>query len=134
MVEEAAAHSRKFFDIGSKLAAIERKINSQFDQLKIIEEDSIEKHRETLKQIGDLKTDLIEFEKRVEELNNLVERSNARLNEFASKEKVKVLEKYINLWSPIKFITRPEVEALIEKKKAKKPKRRLRIRVKKSRS
>ena len=50
------------------------------------------------------------------------------LQTVARREEVKVLEKYINLWNPIKFVSQNEIEAIInevldkreeEKKKAK---------------
>ncbi|MBI2655232.1 hypothetical protein HYX06_02295 [Candidatus Woesearchaeota archaeon] len=31
----------------------------------------------------------------------------------ARKDEVKVLEKYINLWNPIKFVSQNEIEAII---------------------
>ena len=35
------------------------------------------------------------------------------LEETAKREEVKVLEKYINYWNPIKFVTQNEVEAIV---------------------
>ena len=37
----------------------------------------------------------------------------AELEETAKREEVKVLEKYINYWNPIKFVTQNEVEAIV---------------------
>jgi len=38
------------------------------------------------------------------------------LDIFAKKEQLKVLEKYINLWNPLNFVTTKEVEKIIEEK------------------
>jgi len=35
---------------------------------------------------------------------------------FARKEQLKVLEKYINMWNPLNFVTKEEVLELINKK------------------
>ena len=35
------------------------------------------------------------------------------LQTVARKDEVKVLEKYINLWNPLKFVTQNEVEQII---------------------
>ena len=35
---------------------------------------------------------------------------------FAKKNDIKVLEKYINLWNPLDFVTEEEVEMIVEKK------------------
>lgn len=117
MVDETQSVPSRYYDFSEKLSSIERKMNSVFDQLKIVEQDSIEKHKEVLKQLETAKDEVSSFEKKLGELNDNIDRLNERFGEFASKEKVKVLEKYINLWDPIKFVTRQEVESLLEQTK-----------------
>ena len=45
------------------------------------------------------------------------------LQSVARKEEVKVLEKYINLWNPIKFVTSNEVEQIVNDALERKQKR-----------
>ena len=61
---------------------------------------------DTKKEIADIKEKILMLAKELE--------SAAKLNE------VKVLEKYINLWNPVKFVTQDEVERIIDEKLKKK--------------
>ena len=36
------------------------------------------------------------------------------MEEAATRDEVKILEKYINFWNPVKFVTQNEVEALVK--------------------
>ena len=58
--------------------------------------------------LKDIKKDLFKFK---DILKNLVKESEY----FARKEHLKVLEKYINLWNPLNFVTEEEVIDLIKK-------------------
>jgi len=113
---------RRFFSFSNRISAIEKKTNSIDDQLQIIEADSIEKHKEALKSLRSVKDEMASFGEEIAQFRDLAERMTARLGEFASKESVKVLEKYINMWRPIDFVTRKEVEELIETAKPAKKK------------
>lgn len=57
--------------------------------------------------ISDIKSDINNIKEKIIELVN-------DLEEAAKKEEVKVLEKYINFWNPVKFVTQNEVEAIIK--------------------
>ena len=120
--EQSEDLHRRFFSFSNRISAIEKKTNSIDDQLQIISADSIEKHKEVIKALRSAKDDVSKFRTELEEFEKQGERLITRLSEFASKDSVKVLEKYINLWTPIKFTTRHEVENLIESALAKRVK------------
>ena len=57
--------------------------------------------------ISDIKSDINDIKEKILEMVN-------DLEEAAKKEEVKVLEKYINFWNPVKFVTQNEVEAIVK--------------------
>ena len=57
--------------------------------------------------IGDIKSDINEIKEKILEIVR-------ELKESAKREEVKVLEKYINFWNPVKFVTQNEVEAIVK--------------------
>lgn len=67
--------------------------------------------------IGDMKQEIAEIKEKIIELVK-------ELREAAKRDEVKVLEKYINFWNPVKFVTQNEVEdivkEIIKKEKVKK--------------
>ena len=57
--------------------------------------------------IGDIKQEIAEIKERIIELVK-------ELKETAKRDEVKVLEKYINFWNPVKFVTQNEVEDIVK--------------------
>ena len=57
--------------------------------------------------------DINEVRKDIQEIKDKVLLVIRELQTVARREEVKVLERYINLWNPIKFVTQNEVEQII---------------------
>ena len=57
--------------------------------------------------IGNIKTEIAEIKEKIFDLVK-------ELKETAKRDEVKVLEKYINFWNPVKFVTQNEVEAIVK--------------------
>lgn len=73
------------------------------------------------KQITDIKTIDSDINYLKNEINNVNEKIDLIINELkdtAKKEDIEVLQKYINLWDPMNFVTRKEVEKLIKEVKS----------------
>ena len=81
--------------------------------LQITEENIIAKNRHYSAEIKTLTSDINETRKEIQELKDKLILIIKELQNVARKEEVKVLEKYINLWNPIKFVTQNEVEQII---------------------
>ena len=93
MLEEGSTNLRRFFQI--------------------TEENIIAKNKHFSAEIKTINSDIIEIRKEVQELRDKLGLVIKELQSVARKEEVKVLEKYINLWNPIKFVTGNEVEEII---------------------
>jgi hypothetical protein len=63
-------------------------------------------------EIMDVKTDINDMK---EKLTLLVK----ELKQSATKEEVKILEKYISYWEPLKFVTREELDKILDERKGK---------------
>ena len=79
----------------------------------VTEENVISKNKHFSVEIKTLTSDINEIRKELQELREKLMLVIRELQTVARKEEVKVLEKYINLWNPIKFVTQNEVEQII---------------------
>lgn len=79
----------------------------------ITEENIITKNKYYSAEIKTLTSDISEIRKEIQELKDKFFLIIKELQTVARKEEVKVLERYINLWNPIKFVTQNEVEQII---------------------
>jgi len=119
MAEEATAEQQhsdldmRFFRFHNRITRLEKKLNSFDDRIQMLESDMTEKHRETMERLKEATVAISSFKNELVQARDFVERVNKRLSEFASKESVKTLEKYIKLWDPLKYVSVPEVKKMI---------------------
>ncbi len=103
-------------DINSKIRSLENKNSMLTEHLLTVNQNSIEEYKRLGKEISNLSS---EIRKLKDELFNVKQVLNGFLREtdfFAKKNDIKILEKYINLWNPLDFVTEDEIEMIIEKK------------------
>ena len=93
LLEEGFANLRRFFQI--------------------TEENIIAKNKHYSAEIKTIASDIMEIRKELAELRDKLSLVIRELQTVARREDVKVLEKYINLWNPIRFVTHNEVESII---------------------
>ena len=79
----------------------------------VTEENMIAKNKHFSAEIKTISSDIMEIRKEIQELKDKLLLVIRELQTVARKEEVKVLEKYINLWNPIKFVSQNEVEQII---------------------
>ena len=79
----------------------------------VTEENIIAKNKHFSAEIKTLTSDVNEVRKEIQEMKDKLILVIRELQSVARKEEVKVLERYINLWNPIKFVTQNEVEQII---------------------
>ena len=107
LLEESSANLRRFFQV--------------------TEENAITRNKHYSAEIKTINSDISEIRKEMQETREKLLLVIKELQSVARKEEVKVLEKYINLWNPVKFVSQNEIESIInevidkreeEKKKA----------------
>lgn len=81
--------------------------------LQVTEENIVAKNKHYSAEIKTIASDITEIRKEMQEIKDKIMLVIKELQTTARKEEVKVLEKYINLWNPIKFVTQNEVEQII---------------------
>ncbi len=108
-------------DLNSRVRTIENKYNLLAERLLITNQNTVESHKrlseeftKTNRELQNLKTSITTFK---DTIKKLIE----EISDFATKQEIKVLERYINMWNPLNFVTTEEVENIInEKLKSKK--------------
>ena len=79
----------------------------------VTEENMIAKNKHFSAEIKTVASDIMEIRKELQEVRDKLLLVIRELQTVARREEVKVLEKYINLWNPVKFVTQNEVEQII---------------------
>lgn len=113
-MDEQNTFSPVMGEIVARLRTLEGKYSILGERLLIINKTMIEEYKKIIKQIKDIDEDLKECKKDISLLKEITKDFNKELQTFAKKENIKILEKYINLWNPMNFITEEDVKKLIK--------------------
>ncbi len=103
-------------ELNTRLRILEGKYNLTRERMLIINQNMLDHYKKTNVDLKSIEEDLSEIKESLEVLKNAIKTIMKEIKFLARKEEVKVLEKYINMWNPLKLVTREEVEELIEKR------------------
>ncbi len=106
--------SSSVLDIASRLKLVEQRIESLRGHLELLDGSLIEKHKSVISELRDTEDGTRSLRADIDGLKELSERIAKRMEALASKEEVKVLERYVELWQPLQFVTRAEVKTIVQ--------------------
>ena len=103
-------------ELGARIRTLENKYNLLGERLLIVNQNMIEEYKKLMKELKMMNADIREIKADImnvkETANNIVK----ELENFAKKDQIKVLEKYIDLWDPLKFVTEDQLNERLSKK------------------
>jgi len=107
-------------DVASRLRVLESRYTTMRERLFLVNQNMVDGYKKLSQEMKSIDVELKEVKKNMFALEESMKDLMKELRFMARKEDVKVLEKYINLWNPLNFVTEEEVLKLIEKKKGEK--------------
>ena len=103
-------------DLNARVRTLENKYNLFGERLLLVNQNMIEEYKKIAKDLKTTESELREIKSELFNLKEALKEIAKEISNFARKDDIKVLEKYINMWDPLKFITVEEVNDLIDKK------------------
>ncbi len=114
-LEETQTTQQDFFvDLGSRLRTTEGKYNLLRDRVLLINQNMIEEWKKVSSELHILNDEIKEVKVDLYRIKETMKHLLQEIERYARKEDVKVLEKYINLWNPMKFMTETDVKKMLE--------------------
>ncbi len=105
--------SQVLTELVNRIRVLESKQSLFNERLLLVNQNMIEEFKTFMGDIKTIRTDIVEMNKDVKNMKNIIKHLSEEAGNFARKDSVMVLEKYINLWNPLRFTTKEEVEKLI---------------------
>lgn len=99
-------------DLIGRIRINESKISTLRERLLTTDQNMLAEYRKIIRDMKNLNFAINSLKKELAELRELINSSTKELSQFARKEELNVLEKYINLWNPLHFTTEKEVEKI----------------------
>lgn len=103
----------RLIDAASRLAVLEERASNLRKKTQMTEQSLIEYEQGTRADLRALTERLTELARKVEEVHEKIEAMSGELSSVVKKNELHVLERYMDLWQPLSFVTRDEAKILI---------------------
>lgn len=98
------------------IKALEGKVNNLLREVDVLKNDFMRKQGEARKEIKTMNDDFLELRHQQEGVVQKMDLIVKELRKTAGMEEVMTMKKYLELWSPLNFVTQRDVERVVESK------------------
>ena len=102
-------------DVSSRVRSLEGRYNLLRDRVLIVNTNLVDSYKRTHSDVHGLESDLKDIKEDMFRIKESLKHLLKELEQFARREDLKFLEKYINLWNPLKLVTESDVQRMIER-------------------
>jgi selenophosphate synthase len=102
-------------DVTRRLRVLEERMTTDRKNIQLAQQNFITSSKKTDGDIKNTYAELNEIKKELAGIKDQIGLVVGELKDTAKKEDVTVMEKYIELWEPLNFVTKREVEAMIRR-------------------
>lgn len=101
-------------DLIARTRVLESKYSLFGERMLIINKNMIEEYKKLSQEIKSIDTEVKEIKNDLHHIKEVLKKLVKEMETFARKENLKILEKYINFWNPMNFVTKEEVIKIIQ--------------------
>ena len=103
-------HSKALLSVTQRQKDLESKIDLADEKIELLDHNSISNFKKITTDIKSLRADILSLRENINSIKEFNSRVSKQLKVMTTRDEVAKLEKYIDLWNPIEFITREEYE------------------------
>ncbi len=113
--QENPAGADVVIELTNRLRVLESKNSLLNERLLVVNQNMIKEYKKLLKDIRSIETEIREVKNDMQNLKKILKHLTDEAADFAKKEEIKILEKYIKLWNPLNFVTETDVQNIVER-------------------
>ena len=100
--------------LAARLKISEERYNELRRKIMLIEQNMINNHKKSLNEIKVLNSEITDLNSKITEIQDRILLIIKELKLTAKKEDVDVMKKYVELWNPMRFVTKDQVEKIVQ--------------------
>ncbi len=112
-MQEGQDITQVIVDLNNRIRTLENKYSLLGERLLIVNQNMIEEYKRLLHEMKVVNAELRDIRQEVFLTQDTMRNMVKEMELFAKKEQMKVLEKYIDLLNPMRFVTEEEVEKIV---------------------
>ena len=98
----------------NRLRILEEHYGNLRRKSQLTDQNLLQTHKKLMEEIKIINTDMTDLRREMQDIKEKVRMIIKELQEAAKKEDVNVLQKYINMWEPVNFVTRNELQKILD--------------------
>jgi hypothetical protein len=114
--DSAGAIAALLTDFSTKIRDLEERHNLLKEKVLLLGQSFLKDGDRINKELSLMKSDMRDLKIDVERMKDGIQHIVSETADFARKEELAVLEKYMKVWEPLKFVREEDVEKIIEEK------------------
>lgn len=111
----APSASEQFANLISRFRLLEERQGNIQRKVHLMEENMLSSSKDTKTELKLLHSELDEIKHEMKEFKEFVDKISSTLEDLATREEVKLIERYVNLLDPTNFISRKQLEREVER-------------------
>lgn len=112
-------HSKTLVTIIQRQKDIESLLENIHEKIDLIDHNAVTDFKKVFKKTKDVSDDISDLKSEIKKIKDYNEKLSKQLKLFSTVDEVKKLEKYVDLWDPMQFVSRDELEKELEKNRKK---------------
>ncbi len=114
-IQEQTDLSSIISDIMARIRVLESKYSLFGERVLIINKNMINQYQKLTQEVKVVNQDIQTIKGDIENIKEILKKTVSEMENFARKENLMVLEKYINFWNPLNFVTQEELKKILKK-------------------
>ena len=103
-------HSKAILTVIERQKDVESSLDLLNEKLELVDHNSIKNFKKIFNDVKAIRSDVREVKQELKKIQEYNTRISKQMSLFTTKDEVTKLEKYIDLWNPMGFVTRDELE------------------------
>jgi len=120
--DKVNVHSKALLNVVERLKDLESSLDLLNDKIELLDHNSVKNFKEIFHDIKVSRENISELKSSFVKVNEFNHKITKQIKLMTTKNEVSKLEKYIDLWNPMEFVSRDEVNQLQDKLRLKKGK------------
>lgn len=108
--------SKNVNNVAASLRILEERYSNLRNRSQVSEQSTIELEKEVTKDIKTLAEEIVDLKHDLVDIKEKLGLISAEMTNLVNKNEFKVMERYLDMWQPMNFITRNELDKLLEQK------------------
>jgi len=102
-------------DLNVRMRLAEQRINQNKERLRVIDDQMLGNKKELSSEVSEIEDSIIDLRKSIKNVNDTIQHIIKEMELTAKKQDIDVIEKYVDMMDPTRYITKDELKGLLKK-------------------